>query len=172
MFRKNRFGATIGWEAKSLSGIFSLMIPAMAVSFGLLMYGWSKFGGPCRVSMFFNIPGGGVTVGAYYVLWGMMFLLFGGEVVVILTRRRHMATKTLLLYHLAAHLCLFLWYPLFFTTLSQILALGVITAALVLLIAELKYACRTSELLLCSCIGKGCICAVYVYLNFVFLIIN
>jgi len=148
------------------------MLLAAVSSVTVLLYGWSAFGGPCRVTLYLRVPGGMITVGMYYVLWILMFLTYGAECVIIATQRRHICSGSLFLYHLGAHLCLFLWYPLFFTTLSQILSFGVIGAVCALLFMELKWARRTSELLFCSCIIKGAISAVYLYINLAFLLIN
>ena len=172
MFRKNRIGGAVKWELRCMTKRFPLMLLASAVSVIILLYGWYVFGGPCRVSLYLNIPGGMITVGMYYVLWVLIFFTYGTECVIIATQRRHICSGSLFLYHLGAHLCLFLWYPLFFTTLSQILAFGVIGAAFVLIFMELKWAKRTSDLLFCSCIIKCMISAVYLYINLAFLLIN
>ena len=137
----------------------------------LILFSWIKFGGPCKVSIFFTIPGGSVTIVSYFILLFLIFSLFGGETVLLCNiNKREGSTVTML--HVAAHLCLFLWYPLFFTTFSQLFALIVLVAGAVLLILELKELCGQCLLLTLSLVFKIIVSFVFTYINISFIIIN
>lgn len=137
----------------------------------LIISSFMKFGGPCKLSLFFNIPGGNATIVCYYILWTIMFGLFGGETAIICNVRKREGSAVLLL-HIASHLCLFLWYPLFFTTFSQLLSLLILISAAVLLILEAKETCKLSALLTISLTIKIVISVIFAYINLSFIIIN
>ena len=171
MFRKtdlrHRFCREISAVSKSLPRIILSMI-ASAV---LLFFAWTKFGGPCRIALLFHIPGGGVTIAAYYVLWFIMFALLGGEVSVICSSGDREYNR-ILLYHVASHLCLFLWYPLFFTTFSPLFALIVLAAATVTLILELKDMLYCSLIMSASILFKIIVTLFFIWINIAFMITN
>lgn len=137
----------------------------------LILLGWIKFGGPCRVSIFFTIPGGSVTIVSYYILWFLIFTLFGAETVLLCNINKGEGSAATML-HIAAHLCLFLWYPLFFTTFSQFFALILLVASTVLLILELKELHRRCQLLSLTLLFKIIVTLVYTYINISFIIVN
>lgn len=171
MFRQNRIKDIIRHELCHIKSLLGIIIPASIISGVLIIASWIWFGGPCRVSILFRIPGAGLTIALYYLLWFLMFLLFGGECAVILDTFTRNKNKPVLL-HIASHLCLFLWYPLFFTTFSQFLALLVLIAAIVLLIIEITEAYIRSLIITLLLVVKVAISLIFFYINFAFLVIN
>lgn len=147
------------------------IILSMAAGAGLLLFAWTKFGGPCKVTLLFKIPGGGITIAAYYILWFIIFSLCGGETALICSMRSRCSHK-ILLYHIAAHFCMFLWYPLFFTAFSQFFALLMLVASLIILLTELKECHCFSLILTTSVILKALICVIFIIINISFMIIN
>lgn len=137
----------------------------------LILLGWIKFGGPCRVSIFFTIPGGTATIVSYYTLWFLVFTLFGAETVLLCNINKGEGSVATML-HIAAHLCLFLWYPLFFTTFSQFFALILLVAGAVLLIVEMKELHGRCLLISLSLLFKIIVVLVFTYINISFIIIN
>lgn len=172
MFRGRRgVGDRLRCELCAVLRLMKKIIPAMIAGGVLIAVSWIVFGGPCRVALFFRIPGGGFTVAMYYILWLAMFAAAGGECVLICTFRRRSDEK-ILLYHLAAHMCLLLWYPLFFTAFSQFLALLLIIAAEVLIILELSEGRRFMYILPLISAAKLVIVGVFIYINLAFLFLN
>lgn len=153
--------------SKCLGGVILSALAGVAV----LIIGYILFGGPCRIAMFFRVPGGGFTVVMHYVLWILMFAAAGVELFILRCFSGRRSGETVL-HHIAAHLCLFLWYPLFFTTMAQLLALIVLAAALVLLILTAKSAVAVTSVVFVSSAIKVAVCAVYLYVNLAFIIIN
>ena len=153
-------------HAMTLKIILSMIAGAV-----LLFFSWTKFGGPCRITLLFKVPGGGITIAAYFVLWFVMFALCGGETAFICSIKNKCSYK-ILLYHIAAHFCLFLWYPLFFTTFSQLFALLILVASLIILLTELKECHCFSLIISASIILKAIVCTIFIYINIAFLIIN
>ena len=147
------------------------IILSMATGAAILFFAWTKFGGPCKVTFLFRIPGGGITIAAYYILWFIMFALCGGETAFICSIKNKCSYK-ILMYHIAANFCLFLWYPLFFTTFSQLFALLILIASLIILLAELKECHCFSLIISTSIILKAIVCTIFIYINIAFLIIN
>lgn len=136
----------------------------------LILSTYVLFGGPCRVVLFFHVPGGSFTVVMYYVLWCMMFAAAGAEL--YLMKRCTAMSGDVFTLHLTAHLCLIAWYPLFFTTYAQLLALAVIGAAGVLLVLAAKDIIRAMPIVFVSLIAKCAVCAVYFYVTLAFIVIN
>lgn len=158
-------------EIRSVTRCLPKLIISMICSALLIIISWICFGGPCKAVVFFVIPGGGFTVVLYFVLWFIMFTLFGGETALICTFGSR-TDKRHLLYHIAAHLCLFLWYPLFFIGFSHFLALLLLISGLVLLILDLKESVFCSILMTTAIIIKMLIVFAFIYINIAFLIIN
>lgn len=173
MFRKrNSITDTVKCEICSIMPHLRRIIIAMIIGAALIFISWIFFGGPCRVSLFFKIPGGGFTIALYYILWFVMFAIAGAECVLICTFGRRCNDNRALLLHIAVHTCMFIWYPLFFTTFTQFLALLIIIAAIVLLILEAKEVADISCLLTSICVVKIIILLIFAYINLTFLIIN
>ena len=173
MFRKrNGMIDTLRCEICGVVMHLKRLIPAIIAGAALIIISWMYFGGPCRVTMFFRIPGGGITIAAYYIFWLIFFALAGGECVLIITFGRRCRGNRVILFHVAAHMCLLLWYPLFFTAFAQFLALLIIIAAIVLLILEAKEAVEIMCLLPVLCCIKAAILVLFAYVNLAFLIIN
>ncbi len=166
-----RFKNSVSREIRSIARVKGQLILFMILGAVLIIAGWMFFEGPCRLSLFFKIPGGGFTVTLYYILWFIMFLIGGAECAVYLNFFRN-SEKICFLYHFAAYMCMLLWYPLFFTLFSQFLALIVITAALVLHILNIKTLIKRSCLLSLISVIRIVILGIYLYINLAFLIIN
>jgi len=148
------------------------LIIGMLLGATIIIASWLCFDGPCRISLFFKIPGGGFTIGAYYVLWFIMFVLSGGEGILLFFVNRKCYDNRTILCFLASLLCMILWYPLFFTTFSQFFSLIVIIAATILVIIEAGDILKYSLLIFLSCIIKIIVLSVFTYMNLAFLILN
>ncbi len=171
MLKKKRCAEVIRHELYHIYRNLPLIIPAMIISGAIIVASWIFFGGPCRISVIFKIPGGGFTISMYYILWFLMFTTYGAESIIML--KSHPANiKNPSVYHFGAHFFLFLWYPLFFTTFSQLLSLIVILAGTVVLVYELIYTGGGFRIVRISILLKAIISAVYLYINFLFLIYN
>ena len=164
-------GENIRCELCEITAHLSGVILSAAAGAALLILGYILFGGPCRVVMFFRIPGGGFAVVMHYVLWILMFAAAGAELYLLKCISGRSSGEAAL-YHLAAHLCMFIWYPLFFTTMAQFLALIVIGTAAVLSVLAAKSARAVITTVCVSMIVKAAVCAIYFYINLAFLIIN
>lgn len=172
MFRGSRYvGDRLRCELCAILRLMKKIVPAMIAGGVLIAVSWMIFGGPCRVALFFRIPGGGFTIAMYYILWFVMFAVAGGECVLICTFRRR-CDERVLLYHIAAHMCLLLWYPLFFAAFSQFLALLLIIAATVLIVLELSESKRIMCILPLISAVKLLILGVFIYINLAFLFLN
>lgn len=158
-------------EVHHYSGCALRMILAAIASVFILIFGWTKFGGPCRTAILFRIPGGGLTIGLYYVLWFIMFALFGIEIMMHLRIVKWIGNRIILL-HIVSHMFMFLWYPLFFASFSQFLAFLIIAATLILLLYELWEMVKYSSILSLLLIFKIIVIAVYTTVNLSFMIIN
>jgi tryptophan-rich sensory protein len=171
--RKKRLTASaITREIRDLYCIRRYILSAMLISIAIIFTTWIYFGGPCRVSMFFTMPYKGFTFAAYYIFWFFMFAAAGAEIVIIMNRTREQNKKITFLYHFTAHICMILWYPLFFNTFSQFLALIMIITAIVLMILYTKESRKCMYLLLLTGIVKIIILILFAYINISFLIIN
>ncbi len=167
----NKLSVTVKQELFAVKRILQRIIPSAIGGGMLILLSWFYFGGPCRVSLFFKIPGGGFTIALYYVLWFFIFILCGGEAALICSYIRRCDSK-ILLYHIAVHLCLFLWYPLFFTSFSQFLSLLILISGLILLILQFVESKGWFIIFSASIFVKIIVVAVFVYINLAFLIIN
>ena len=155
-----------------MSHIRGYITVGMIIGAAVIFSSWIFFDGPCRNSLICYIPGGGITIAAYYVCWFAMFAFAGGEGVVFLKFSSCNRDNKTFLYFLSAHACIYLWYPLFFTTFSQFLSLIVIISGIVLLVLETLKICRHSLLFLVISVVKICILSVFVYINLAFLFVN
>lgn len=159
-------------EFREIGYLKHFIIPATIISTVIIFISWIYFGGPCRVSMFFRIPYKGFTIASYYILWFFMFFIAGGEYVIIIHRSRECTKRIALLYHFAAHLCMILWYPLFFNSFSQFLSLIMIITALILMVLYLKEVRNAMYILSLFAFFKIVVLIFFTYMNLVFLIIN
>ena len=166
-----RFKFLLSRELVSLERLKSRMVIFATLAGILLLVGWLIFDGPCRVSVFFRIPGNGFTVFMYYALWLIMFPIGGCECAVYMSRSYY-CHNNILLRHIAVYLCMFVWYPLFFTLFSQFLAFVVIAAAAVLSIINFCEIFRESLLFGIVSGARMTILLVYLCVNLAFLLIN
>ena len=171
MLKKGKILWNICSELRNYCNCIPQFILAAAAGVAFIIFGWTKFGGPCRITLLFKIPGGGFTIGLYYVLWFIMFMLFGCELIMHLQMLKWIGKKPLLL-HIASHLLMYLWYPLFFTSFSQFFALLILISSMILLITELAEMYKYSVVLSLLLIFKTLITVLYVVINLSFLIIN
>ena len=171
MFKRNGIRNILKNEIRHLFYIKKSIIFSAVAGILIVIAGWIFFEGPCRLSIFFTIPGGGFTVVLYYLTWMILFAAGGGELAAYFHMFRY-GDSTHYLYHIATYLCMFLWYPLFFTLFSQLLSLIVIITALVLSILNLKIMLKESLLLSVICLIRTSILFLFSYINLAFLIIN
>lgn len=173
MFLKsNKIRETIARELRCMTRMKGTLIAGMVIGAIIIIASWLCFEGPCRLSLFFKVPGGGITIGAYYVLWFLMFTLSGAEGIIIFSVNRRCSDNRIFLGFISSVLCMFLWYPLFFTTFSQFFSLIVIIAAVVLIIIEAFEIEKYSATVFFYCIIKIVILLIFTYINLAFLILN
>jgi len=172
MFGKKRIRNIIKDELWRISHLYGILIPAMIAGAVIISVCWMCFGGPCHVTMFFKVPGGGLAIAAYYVLWFLMFMVAGAEFVLICIAKRRYRCDKVLICHLCAHVCMVLWYPLFFTSFAQLLSLALISMGLILLLLEYREIRKIMFLLSLTCKIKILILMIFTYINLAFLIVN
>lgn len=147
-------------------------IMSMIAGAFIIISSWICFDGPCRISLIFHIPGGGFTIATYYILWFIIFAVAGIECTILLSLRWQLRNSKAILYFIASHFCMLLWYPLFFTTFSQFFALILIITGIVLVILEAGEVKKLSSLIFLACIIKIVILIIFSCINISFMIIN
>lgn len=171
MLKRPNILNTVRRELRGILNLKKSLTIAAIIGVIIIISGWIFFEGPCRLSLFFAIPGGGFTIVMYYILWIILFAVGGLEFILYLHIFRYSDTSRCFC-HIATYLCMFLWYPLFFTLFSQFLALVVITAALVLNIINLRYITKISFVITAISVIRTVILLLFTYINLAFLIIN